>query len=108
MATHKPVILIASDLSELPFDIASQRVLTYSADINASRIHLREAVAHVLAEGRFVEVEKLIAPGSPRGAIAVAALILEQLLQELANRHEVSLRPRASASTIASSLERAE
>jgi hypothetical protein len=104
---RKSVILMASDLSQLPFDVSSQRVLSYSTDLETSRIRLRESIAHVLAEDRFSDAEKLLAAGSPRGAIAVAAVILEHLLQELANRHGVSIRPRASARFIAASLERA-
>jgi nucleoside 2-deoxyribosyltransferase len=106
-AMRKSVILMASDLSQLPFDVSSQRVLSYSTDLETSRIRLRESIAHVLAEDRFSDAEKLLAAGSPRGAIAVAAVILEHLLQELANRHGVSIRPRASARFIAASLERA-
>lgn len=106
-AMRKSTILMASDLSQLPFDVASQRVLWYSTDFDVSRPRLRQAIAHALTEDRFAEGEKLIAAGSPRGAIAVAAVILEHLLRELANRHDVGLRPRVSARDIAASLEHA-
>jgi hypothetical protein len=106
-AMRKSVILMASDLSQLPFDIASQRVFWYSTDLSDGRQRLREAIAHALTEDRFAEAEKLIAAGSPRGAIAVTAVILEHLLRELANRHDIRLRPRLSVREIADSLERA-
>ncbi len=104
-AMRKPTILLASDLSQLPFDVASQRVLLYSADFDTSRSRLREAIAHALTEDRFAEAEKLLAAGSPRGATAVAAVILEHLLRELANRHNVGVRPRAVATDLARALE---
>jgi SIR2-like domain len=106
-AMRKSVILMASNLSELPFDIAAQRVLWYSTDLSDGRQRLRRAIAHALTEDRFAEAEKLIAAGSPRGAIAVTAVILEHLLHELANRHDIGLRPRLSVREIAASLERA-
>jgi len=94
-ATRKPIVLIASSLSRVPFDLASQRVLLYSTDFDYSRDLLRRAIAHVLTEDRFAEAEKLVAAGSPRGAIAVAAVILEHYLRELSNRHRVDPGPRA-------------
>jgi len=104
-AMRKSVILMARDLSQLPFDVPSRRVLWYSTDFDSSRQHLREAITHALTEDRFAEAERLIAAGSPRGAIAVTAVILEHLLRELANRCDVALRPRLSASNIAAILE---
>jgi hypothetical protein len=106
-AMRKPVILIASDLSQLPFDVASQRVLRYTTDLDISRLRLREAIAHALTEDRFAEAEKLLASGSPRGAIAVAAVILEHILRELSSRRDVGLHPRASPTNMAVALERA-
>ncbi|MGD0130085.1 MAG: SIR2 family protein [Terriglobia bacterium] len=106
-AMRKPVILMASDLSQLPFDIASRRVLCYSTDLESSRQHLREAITHALTEDQFAEAERLIAAGSPRGAIAVTAVILEHLLRELANRRDIGLQPRLSARNTATLLERA-
>jgi hypothetical protein len=106
-AMLKPVILIAGDVSNLPFDVAARRVLCYSSDLDSSRQHLREAIAQTLTKDRFAEAERLIAAGSPRGAIAVTAVILEHFLRELANQHDLGLRPRLSATNMAALLERA-
>jgi len=105
-AMRKPTILMASDLSQLPFDLSSRRVILYSADLETSRSRLISAITHGLTDDRFGEAEKLIAAGSPRGAIAVGAVILEHLLRELANRHDVSLAPRVSARQVAAVLGR--
>jgi nucleoside 2-deoxyribosyltransferase len=106
-AMRKPVILIASDLSQLPFDFASQRVFRYSTDLENSKLRLREAIAHTLTEDRFGEAEKLLASGSPRGSIALSAVILEHILRELSTRRNVSLPSRISPATIALALENA-
>jgi hypothetical protein len=106
-AMRKSIILMANDLSQLPFDLASQRVLWYSSDFEASRPRLREAITHALTADRFSEADRLISAGSPRGAIAVGAVILEHLLRELANRHKVILRARVSANVIATALQHA-
>lgn len=105
-AMRKPVILIASDLSQLPFDVSSQRVLRYSTDLDTSRLRLSEAIAHALTKDRFAEAEKLLASGSPRGAIAVASVILEHTLREISSRQCIGFHPRASPANIAIHLER--
>lgn len=106
-AMRKPVVLIASDLSQLPFDVTSQRVLRYSNDLDIGKSRLREAIAQALTEDRFSEVEKLLASGSPRGAIALAAVILEHILRELSSRRDVVLPPRVSSTKMAVALEMA-
>ena len=104
-AMRKPVVLIANDVADLPFDIAAERVLRYGSHLIASRLALRRAIAHVLTENRFAEAEKLLATGSPRAAVAVAAVVLEHLLRELANKHKVSLRPRSGPAAVALALQ---
>ena len=94
-AARKPVVLIANNLAQLPFDVASQRVLLYSDDLERGKDQLRRAIAHTLTNDRFFEAEKLIATGSSRGAIAVAAVMLEHYLRELSNRHGIDPGPRS-------------
>ena len=106
-AMRKPVILIANDISQLPFDIAAERVIWYPSDLKYAQPRLRAAIASALTQDRFAEAERLLAVGSPRAAVAVAGVILEHLLRELANRYDVAIRPRAGAGMLAHSLHRA-
>ena len=106
-AANKSVILMASDVTGLPFDIAGLRVIRYGADVIRARDALRRAIAAELTENRFAEVEALIASGSYRAAIAMAGVVLEHSLRELANTHDVPLRERESIGQLACKLVRA-
>jgi nucleoside 2-deoxyribosyltransferase len=106
-AANKPVVIIANDVSGLPFDIAAFRVIRYGADVVEARNALRAAIAGELTANRFVEVEQLIAAGSYRAAIALAGVILEHSLRELANMRDVPIRERVSINQLADSLHRA-
>ncbi|MDH5740924.1 MAG: SIR2 family protein [Nitrospira sp.] len=107
-AAKKSVILIATDLTGLPFDISGLRVIRYGADVVDAREALRRAIGAELTENRFAEVEALIAAGSYRAAIAMAGVVLEHSLRELANTHDVPLRDRASIGQLAQTLTRAD
>jgi len=106
-ATRKPVVLMASDISNLPFNIAAERVIRYGPELEKYRSLLRRAISHILTQDRFVEAEKLLASGSPRGAIAVAAVVLEHLLRELANKHNVPLRQPSGMMVVTRALKQA-
>jgi nucleoside 2-deoxyribosyltransferase len=105
-SANKPVVLIASDVGALPFDVAAMRVIRYGPDLIAAREALRAAIASELTENRFGEVEQLIAAGSYRAAIAMAGVILEHSLRELAAKLNVPVRPKAAINQLANALQR--
>lgn len=77
------------------------------ADVVEARNALRAAIATELTANRFAEVEQLIAAGSYRAAIALAGVILEHSLRELATMQDVPVRERVSINQLADSLHRA-
>jgi hypothetical protein len=105
-AANKSIVLIASDVTGLPFDIAAMRVIRYGADVATARNALRAAIAAELTSNRFAEVEQLIAAGSYRAAIAMAGIVLEHSLRELASKRDVPIRQRATINQLATALAR--
>jgi hypothetical protein len=105
-AANKPVVVIANEIGQLPFDIAAVRVIRYGTDLMSGRRMLRQAIARELTGNRFGEVEQMIEAGAYRAAIALAGVILEHSLRELASRREIAVRPRAGISHLATALER--
>jgi nucleoside 2-deoxyribosyltransferase len=93
-AANKPVVIIANELTGLPFDIAGMRIIRYGGDVSADRAALRAAIAAQLTNNRFAEVEQLLAAGTYRAAMAMIGVILEHSLRELLSKRDVPVPPR--------------
>lgn len=106
-AMSKSVILLAADLTDLPFDLRAMRVIRYGALVGQARNELRAAIAQELTVNRFAEVEQLLAAGAYRAAIAMSGLIVEHVLRELVNRHDVpTTKIRGGIGQLANALKR--
>lgn len=82
-ASGKPVVMIAEHVESIPFDIASQRVLTYGSQPAESRGALGAAIRMVLSQERLAEARELFKAKNYRGAIAAASVVLEHELRAL-------------------------
>lgn len=82
----KPTILLSHDITSLPFDVASQRVIRYTNTLDAQST-LRATIQQVLAGDRLDEAQQMIGSGMYRAAIAVLGVILEQSLRSLLMIH---------------------
>lgn len=80
-AVGKPLVLLAEEGSQLPFDIAHVRVIFYGSDLEAAQSLLRRAISVVLSS-RLQEAIRLLELKEYRGAIAVGGVVLEQRLRE--------------------------
>ena len=78
-ATKKPLVLIAEHGSKVPFDVAHERVLFYEDQLSATEEPLRNAISMALA-GTLSRAIDLLVLGMYTGAIASAAVVLEQRL----------------------------
>jgi hypothetical protein len=81
-AAGKPLVLLAEEASQLPFDIAHQRVILYGADLEAARPVIQKAISLVLSTSRLEEAARLFDVAQYRGAIAAGAVVLEQRLRD--------------------------
>jgi hypothetical protein len=82
-ASGKPVVMIAESADSAPFDIASQRIFVYGTSPSESRSGLENAIRTVLSEERLTEARALFKAKQYRGAIAAAAVVLENELRGL-------------------------
>jgi uncharacterized protein YutE (UPF0331/DUF86 family) len=76
---NKPLILIAERGSKVPFDVAHERVIFYEEQLESAEEPLRKAISFALA-GTLSRASELLAIGMNTGAIAAAAVVLEQRL----------------------------
>lgn len=106
-AANKSVVLLASELTDLPFDVSGFRVIRYGLGIEEARQALRAAIAAELTSGRFDELERLMSAGAYRASIAMAGVVLEHSLRELASSRDIQVRERASISQLSEALARA-
>jgi SIR2-like protein/uncharacterized protein DUF4145 len=83
-ALGKAIVLLARRGSDLPFDVAHQRVVLYDDDLVSSRSSLERAVVFALSAERLAEAARLFDMGAYQGAIAAAFVVLEQHLRRLA------------------------
>ena len=78
-------MLLSQDLSQLPFDVKSQRVIKYDgANPHLSRPPLRAALKTVLSSDRLAKSEHLFSGGHYRAAILESFMLLEVMLRQLA------------------------
>ncbi len=95
-ANGKPIIFLAKDLTDLPFDIAALRVIKYGTEPSQVQDSLKSAIQQVLSEDRFAEAERLLGAGAFRASIAITSVVLEHLLIGLLDKHGLERRPRMS------------
>lgn len=81
-AVGKPLLLLAEEGSQLPFDIAHQRVILYGSDLESARSLIQRAISLVLSTSRLEEAARLFDLAQYRGAIAAGAVVLEQKLRD--------------------------
>jgi HEPN domain-containing protein len=92
-ALDKPLVLLARDMAGVPFDLRHLRVLVYGGNPSASRMQLRALVSYVAFSEKLAKAERLTEHGEYSGAIAAAAVVLEQHLREaLSKRPPKDLR----------------
>ena len=82
-AIRKPIVLLAGEGAQLPFDIAHQRVIMYGDDVESTRERLSGAVAVALSDERLEEAARLFELGQYRATIAAASVVLEHKLRQL-------------------------
>jgi uncharacterized protein YutE (UPF0331/DUF86 family) len=92
-AVGKPTVLLSQDISRLPFDVRSQRIITYDGlNPESSQSHLRAALKTVLSSDRLTKAELLFASGHYRAAILEAFIVLDVGLRQLAARNHLHQR----------------
>jgi hypothetical protein len=94
-ASGKPTVLLSQDLSRLPFDVKSQRIIKYDgSNPQLSQVHLRAALKTVLSSDRLVTAENLFASAHYRAAILEAFIVLDMGVRQLVIKNESEkLRP---------------
>jgi hypothetical protein len=77
-AAGKPAVLLSQDLSNLAFDVQSQRVIKYqAAKPDEAQVHLRRALKTVLSGDRLTRAKQLFGSGHYRAAILEAFIALD-------------------------------
>lgn len=88
-AAGKPTVLLSQDLSQLPFDVSSQRIIKYDGSSpQSAQSHLRAALTTVLSSDRLAKAEHLFASRHYRAAILEAFIVLDVGLRHLAARSQ--------------------
>jgi HEPN domain-containing protein len=88
-ANGKPTILLAQDTSDLPFDIASQRVVKYGDNPAEAIDSLSTTIQNTLTEDYLKEAKDLLNRKYYRASIAASAVILEHSLRNLIKTKEI-------------------
>lgn len=81
-ASNKPLVLIAEEGSQFPFDVAHQRVIVYGQDLENARVSIRQAISAALSKGGLEKSSQFLSTAQYRSAIASAAVVLEQRLRD--------------------------
>jgi len=82
-ALGKPLVLMATEGAQLPFDIAHLRVIMYGSDFDVARDMLSRAIVLALSDERLKEAVRLLELGQYRATIAAASVVLEHKLRQL-------------------------
>jgi nucleoside 2-deoxyribosyltransferase len=91
-AAGKPTILISQDLSKVPFDIRSHRIIKYDASSpQDSYAIMKESVKAALSNHNIRGAETLMASGHNRAAILEAYIVLEAALRNVANKKGIAI-----------------
>jgi HEPN domain-containing protein len=80
-ANGKPTIILTQDTADLPFDIASQRVLVYGDSPSEVMDSLVATIENTLVEGYLKEAKDLLNRKYYRSSIAASAIVIEHLLR---------------------------
>jgi nucleoside 2-deoxyribosyltransferase len=90
-AAGKPTILISQDISKLPFDVRSQRIINYNAKSpQRSQDILRKALSLTLSDDNLAVAENLMASGHNRAAILEAFIVLDATIRKEAVKQNVT------------------
>lgn len=81
-ALEKPLVLLAETTERIPFDVAHLRIIDYGGRMAEARKELRNAVSYLVYSGKLAKADELLAQGQFSGAIAAAAIVLEQHLRQ--------------------------
>jgi hypothetical protein len=94
-AMKKPIILLAERESTVPFDVAHERVIFYDEQLDQAADALKMAISVALA-GSLARATQLFEIGAYPGAIAAAAVVLEQRLICLLQARQITRTERMS------------
>ncbi len=94
-AMKKPLILLAERESTVPFDVAQERVIFYDEQLDQASDALKNAISVALA-GSLVRATQQFEIGAYPGAIAAAAVVLEQRLICLLQVRQITRTDRMS------------
>ena len=94
-ALGKPTLLLSQDISDIPFDVAHQRVIAYSPkSLPKAKSAITSALNSILGHDRLAEARTLVKSGMKRAAVAELGVLLEHILRVLVQRHDLDNRRR--------------
>lgn len=88
----KPIILLAQDFHDIPFDLRQFDVIVYDKGTGGrvvAREALRKSIEGALGLGGLAEAHRLLDNGAFRAAAAVTGVLLEHVLWQVIQRHEL-------------------
>ena len=87
----KPTLLLSQDISDIPFDVAHQRVIPYSPkSLSEAKSAIASALNSILGHDRLAEARTLVESGMTRAAVAELGVLLEHVLRVLIQRHDLA------------------
>ena len=96
----KPLILIAEEATNLPFDVAHERIIIYGNDFKTARNLLQQAIAIALAQDRLTAAGIHFELAQYRASIAASSVVLEHTLRQALMRRDIQNTPRMSLGQI--------
>jgi HEPN domain-containing protein len=86
-AAGKPTVLLSQDLSGLPFDVRSQRIVKYDeSNPRSAQAQLEQSLKTVLSTDRLMNAKRLFSLGHYRAAVWEAFDVLQYGLRRLSAR----------------------
>jgi SIR2-like domain/Domain of unknown function (DUF4145) len=86
-AIGKPTVLMTQDISDVPFDVAHYRMITYDPkdikNLNRVQKELSITLQNVLGQDRLDEASNLIQNGMLRAGVAILGVLLEHSLKHI-------------------------
>lgn len=91
----KPTVLLTKQMSDVPFDLKSIRVIGYDPySPETAELALERSIQQVLGEDRFDEAQRLIESGMYRAAVAMLGVLLEHSFIRLIAKYDDVLSTR--------------
>lgn len=97
----KPTILLAQDIHDVPFDVRQYRLILYGntpKERYAARDALRKSIEAVLGLDGLAEARRLLDRGALRAAAAMAGVLLEHVLRQFMQKHDLCVTESRSPS----------